>query len=316
MSAEVLYQTARSYLLDFYRINDPAKQRVALGLAMEHLASVLAKSPDHIPALRAKAVIHALAAELLYYDPNLAYTLAARVAKLEPHANAYLLNLSEWMSGEVRFTHETGHRVPHDPELGLNRSLELVESVMDNALPYSNEETAAFFLMGASFRGRGSSRTLLLYFEQVLERTRDVEQRIETLRELWGVVLPGRATFMRRRDTSICCCNCGSARRINGCCRWRWTRSRAEADPAKEASPFRTRLRRRCRCWLSKIWRGPWGSIGWTGMALAPGAISMAMVTWICSCRGAARSWRCTGMKAVSLSKLLKRWAWVRCLPG
>jgi len=38
-------------------------------------------------ALRAKAVIHARA-ELLYYDPNLSYELANRVAKLEPHANA------------------------------------------------------------------------------------------------------------------------------------------------------------------------------------------------------------------------------------
>ena len=184
---EVLYQTARSYLLDFYRESDPLKRRVALGLAMESLASVLAKNRDHIPALRAKAVIHARA-ELLYYDPNLAYELGARVAKLEPHANAYLLNLSEWMSGEVRFTHETGHRVPHDPQLGLDRSLELVESVMDNALPYSNEETAAYFLMGRILSRQGKFKDSLLYFEQVLERTQDSEQRaeqnIETLREL------------------------------------------------------------------------------------------------------------------------------------
>ena len=181
--AEVLYQTARSYLLDFYRVSDPVKRRVALGLAMESLASVLAKNADHIPALRAKAVIHARA-ELLYYDPNLAYELGARVAKLEPHANAYLLNLSEWMSGEVRFTHEPGHRVPHDPQLGLDRSVELVESVMDNALPYSNEETAAYFLMGRVLSRQGKFKDSLLYFEQVLERTRDTEQRMETLREL------------------------------------------------------------------------------------------------------------------------------------
>ena len=183
VDAEVLYQTARSYLLDFYRVSDPVKRRVALGLAMESLASVLAKNADHIPALRAKAVIHARA-ELLYYDPNLAYELGARVAKLEPHANAYLLNLSEWMSGEVRFTHETGHRVPHDPQLGLDRSVELVESVMDNALPYSNEETAAYFLMGRVLSRQGKFKDSLLYFEQVLERTRDTEQRMETLREL------------------------------------------------------------------------------------------------------------------------------------
>ena len=89
-------------------------------------------------------MIHARA-ELLYYDPNLSYELAARVAKLEPHANAFLLNLSEWMSGEVRFTQESGHRVPHDPLIGLDRSIDLLEQVIDNALPYSNEETAALF---------------------------------------------------------------------------------------------------------------------------------------------------------------------------
>ena len=182
-SADILYHLARSYLLDFYRLPDPVQRRVALGLAMESLAATLEKNADHIPALRAKAVIHARA-ELLYYDPNLAYSLAARVAKLEPHANAYLLNLSEWMSGEVRFTHETGHRVPHDPELGLDRSIQLVESVMDNALPYSNEETAAYFLMGRVLSRQGKFRDSVLYLNQVLERTQDGEQRMETLREL------------------------------------------------------------------------------------------------------------------------------------
>src|SRR5262249_2781083 len=111
---ELFYQIARSYLLDFYRLQDPEPRRISLPLAMETLAAVLKHNPDHIPALRAKAVIHARA-ELLYYDPNLSYELAARVAKLEPHSNAFLLNLSEWMSGEVRFTNESGHRVPHDP---------------------------------------------------------------------------------------------------------------------------------------------------------------------------------------------------------
>ena len=138
--AEVLYQIARSYLIDFYRLKNPDQQRVSLGLAMETLDAVLKHNPDHIPALRAKAVIHARA-ELLYYDPNLSYQLAARIAKLEPHANAFLLNLSEWMSGEVRFTQESGHRVPHDPLVGLDRSLDLLEQVIDSALPYSNEET-------------------------------------------------------------------------------------------------------------------------------------------------------------------------------
>ena len=182
-SPDVLYQIARSYLLDFYRLSDPAQRRVSLGLAMEALASVLAKNADHIPALRAKAVIHARA-ELLYYDPNLAYEMASRVAKLEPNANGYLLNLSEWMSGEVRFTHESGHRVPHDPELGLERSVALVESVMDNAIPYSNEETAAHFLLGRVLSRQGKFKDSVTYFNQVLERTQDPEQRIETLREL------------------------------------------------------------------------------------------------------------------------------------
>ncbi len=155
---ELLYQIARSYLIDFYRLQDPEKRRVSLGLAMEALNAVLKADPNHIPALRAKAVIHARA-ELLYYDPDLSYQLAARVAKLEPHANAFLLNLSEWMSGEVRFTQESGHRVPHDPLLGLDRSIDLLEQVIDNALPYSNEETAAYFLMGNTLSRRGNFHT-------------------------------------------------------------------------------------------------------------------------------------------------------------
>src|SRR5579872_6242201 len=85
--AEVLYQIARSHLIDFYEQPDPEQRRVSLSLAMENLAATLARNPDHIPALRAKAVIHARA-ELLYYNPNLAYELGARVAKLEPHNNA------------------------------------------------------------------------------------------------------------------------------------------------------------------------------------------------------------------------------------
>src|SRR2546429_8171077 len=84
---------------------------------------------------RAKAIIHARA-ELLYYDPNLAYQMASRAARLEPNNNGFLINLSEWMSGEVRFSEESGHRVPHDPLLGLDRSIELLDQVIDNAMPY------------------------------------------------------------------------------------------------------------------------------------------------------------------------------------
>jgi tetratricopeptide (TPR) repeat protein len=181
--AEVLYQIARSYLLDFYRLQDPEQRRVSLALAMEALGSVLKQDPDHIPTLRAKAVIHARA-ELLYYDPNLSYELAARIAKLEPHANAFLLNLSEWMSGEVRFTQESGHRVPHDPLLGLDRSIDLLEQVIDNALPYSNEETAAYFLMGNTMSRRGNFREAIRYYEQELRRNVTLDQRMSTLREM------------------------------------------------------------------------------------------------------------------------------------
>ena len=101
---------------------------------METLESTLKRNANYIPALRAKSIIHARA-ELLYYNPNLAYELASRVAKLEPHASGYLLNLSEWMSGEVRFTHEGGHRVPHDPLIGLDRSAELIDKVIDDSIP-------------------------------------------------------------------------------------------------------------------------------------------------------------------------------------
>jgi tetratricopeptide (TPR) repeat protein len=180
---EVLYQIARSYLIDFYRLQGPEQRRVSLGLAMEALNAVLKADPNNIPALRAKAVIHARA-ELLYYDPNLSYELAARVAKLEPHANAFLLNLSEWMSGEVRFTNESGHRVPHDPLLGLDRSLELLEQVVDNAIPYSNEETAALFLMGNTLTRRGNFRDAIRYYEQELKRNVTLDQRMATLREM------------------------------------------------------------------------------------------------------------------------------------
>jgi tetratricopeptide (TPR) repeat protein len=180
---ELHYQVARSYLIDFYRLQEPERRRIALGLAMESLATVLKHNPDHIPALRAKAVIHARA-ELLYYDPNLSYTLAERVVKLEPHANAFLLNLSEWMSGEVRFTQESGHRVPHDPDIGLDRSVGLLEHVIDNALPFSNDESAALFLMGNTLSRRGNFREAIKYYGQALQRNVTLEQRLASLREM------------------------------------------------------------------------------------------------------------------------------------
>jgi hypothetical protein len=181
--AEVLYQIARSYLMDFYKEDNPDKRRTVLALAMEMLNSTLKRNADHIPALRAKAVIHARA-ELLYYDPNLSYELAARVAKLEPHANGFILNLSEWLSGEVRFTRESGHRVPHDPLIGLDRSIDLLDQVIDSSIPFSNEETSALFLMGNTLSRRGNFRDAISYYEQELQRNLTLEQKTETMREL------------------------------------------------------------------------------------------------------------------------------------
>ena len=177
------YQLARSYLLDFYSGTDYAKRRTALSLAMEALDTALRRDPNHIPSLKAKAVIHARA-ELLYYDPNLAYELAARVAKLEPNAYGFLLNLSDWMSGEVRFSQDTGHRVPHDPLLGLDRSIDLLEQVIDGSMPYSNEELTALATMAKTLVRRGNFRESLLYFRQALERTKEPALVHELLREM------------------------------------------------------------------------------------------------------------------------------------
>ena len=180
---EVLYQIARSYLLDFYQAEDADKRRLALSLAMENLQATLQKNPDHIPALRAKAVIHARA-ELLYYDPNLAYELASRAAKLEPHANGFLLDLSAWMSGEVRFTRESGHRVPHDPMTGLDRSIDMLEDVLDNSMPFSADESAALLLMGNAHSRRGNFPEAVGFYKQALTRNLSPAQRAEVYREL------------------------------------------------------------------------------------------------------------------------------------
>lgn len=176
------HQIARSYLLDFYQDPEPVRRRASLALALEALTATLHRNPDHIPSLRAKAVIHARA-ELLHYDPNLAYQLASRVARLEPHADAYLLNLTEWMSGEVRFTEESGHRVPHDPLLGLDRSIDLLDQVLNNAMPFSNEETAAYFGMGKALARRGNYKDSILYLMQAAKRAPQPEQKMEALRE-------------------------------------------------------------------------------------------------------------------------------------
>ncbi len=180
--AELYYQLGRTYLVDFYEIRDPVKGRTALALAMEALANVLHRNPDHIPALKAKAVIHARA-ELLYYNPNLAFELGARVARLQPSAGEYLLNLTDWLSGEVRFTHETEHRVPHDPLLGLDRSLQLLERVMEIAMPYSAEEAMSYYAMARTLAKRGEYQKSLEFFELAMARPLNESLRPEILRE-------------------------------------------------------------------------------------------------------------------------------------
>ncbi|MDX2151354.1 MAG: hypothetical protein SFV54_11520 [Bryobacteraceae bacterium] len=43
--AELYYQLARTYLVDFYEIRDPAKARTALALALEALSNALQRTP-------------------------------------------------------------------------------------------------------------------------------------------------------------------------------------------------------------------------------------------------------------------------------
>lgn len=181
--AELYHQLARSYLMDFYGNPDPARARTALNLAMEALANTLKRHPDHIPALKAKAVIHARA-ELLFYDPNLAWQMASRIAKLQPSASEYLLGLTDWLSGEVRFTTESGHRVPHDPITGLNRSIQILETVLDASMPYSNEEANALLQMGKTLAKRRDYNEAIRYFERALNRPAAAAIRPEILREM------------------------------------------------------------------------------------------------------------------------------------
>jgi len=182
--ADGWYQRARSYLLDFHQTEEsPVKRRNSLALAMEALSTALSRDANHIPSLRAKAVVHARA-ELLFYDPNLAYELANRIAKLEPNANAYILDLAEWMSGEVRFMGDHEHRVPHDPLLGLDRSITLLERVIDTAVPYSPEESAAYFGMGKALSRRGSFTQAIPYFQQALKRSQSPGPKADAQREI------------------------------------------------------------------------------------------------------------------------------------
>ena len=181
--AELYHQLGRSYLAEFHARPASGQGRTALNLAMEALANALRRNPDHIPALKAKAVIHARA-ELLYFDPNLAYQMAARIARLQPSANEYLLSLTDWLSGEVRFSTESEHRVPHDPLVGLDRSILLLDQVVDSAMPYSNEEAAGFYQLAKTLAKRGNYKESVEYFELALTRPAAQPVQPEILREL------------------------------------------------------------------------------------------------------------------------------------
>lgn len=180
--AEAWFQLARTHLADFAQSTDAAKNRISIDLAIEALAAAIKENPEHVYALKAKSVLHARA-ELLHYDPNLAFQLASRVVKLQPSANDYLLNLSEWMTGEVRFSEHSEHRVPHDPQLGIDRSVPLIERVITSATPYTEEEGAALFLMAKALARKGDHAGSLEYFEQALVRAKSEYQRREVLRE-------------------------------------------------------------------------------------------------------------------------------------
>jgi tetratricopeptide (TPR) repeat protein len=193
--AEIHYQIARSHLMDFFRSND----RTALGLAMEALDSTLRRNRNHVYALQTKATIHARA-ELLYYDPNLAYDLASRVARLQPYANDYLLNLSEWLSGEVRFNTESEHRVPHDPMTGIDRSIEILDRIIDVAQPHSAEESLALYAMGRAQAKRGNYTESMGFFRLALSRPPAGARRADVLREL-GVSLYRTGDFGQAAKT-------------------------------------------------------------------------------------------------------------------
>lgn len=176
--AEGWFQLARTHLADFHLTGS----RVAVDLAIESLAAALKRNPDHVYALKSKSVLHARA-ELLHYDPNLAFSLAQRVVKLQPFANEYLLNLTEWMTGEVRFSEHSEHRVPHDPALGIDRSIPLIEQVINSATPYTEEEGAALFLMAKALGRKGEHKGSLEFYQQALARAKNTMQRREVLRE-------------------------------------------------------------------------------------------------------------------------------------
>jgi hypothetical protein len=94
-----------------------------------------------------------------------------------------LIGLTDWLSGEVRFTTESGHRVPHDPLTGLDRSIDILNGVLDMTVPFSTEETAALYQMGKTLAKRRNYLESIHYFELALARKIAAPQRAEILRE-------------------------------------------------------------------------------------------------------------------------------------
>src|SRR6185369_2810079 len=62
--------------------------------------------------------------------------------------------------------------------------IELLERVIDETLPYSNEESAALFILGNTLSRRGSFEQAIVYYRQMLLRTVTLEQRMAALREM------------------------------------------------------------------------------------------------------------------------------------
>ena len=74
--------------------------------------------------------------------------------------------------------------MPDDPLIGLDRSIDLLEQVIDASIPFINEETAALFLMGNTMSRRGNFREAISYYEQTLLRHPTLDQKMQTLREM------------------------------------------------------------------------------------------------------------------------------------
>ena len=109
--AEVLYQIARSHLIDFYQQSDPEKRRVSLALAMEDArGDARSAIPITFPPAREGRDSRARRTALLRSQPGLR-TGARAWPSWNLTTTAFLLDLSsEWMSG--RSTLHQGERPP------------------------------------------------------------------------------------------------------------------------------------------------------------------------------------------------------------